>query len=132
MRILPLVIGLSAFGAAATPSQLIAQSDGQVIFEQRCVACHSTGSDRLVGPGLAGVLTRRDLDWVKRFITRPDQMLASGDSIAARLLEEYLVVMPNLGTTDAEADAILAYLDAGGSAGAILGHPEFEGYEKVL
>ena len=119
MRLLPLGIGLSVLGAAVIPSKLIAQSDGQAIFEQRCVVCHSIGSDRLVGPGLAGITSRRDRDWLKRFITRPDQMLASGDSIAARLLEEYQVVMPNLGTTDAEADAILAYLDGGdGSVGA--------------
>ncbi len=118
MRLLSLGIGLSVLGAAATPSKLIAQPDGQAVFEQRCVVCHSVGSDRLVGPGLAGVTSRRDRDWLKRFIMRPDQMLASGDSIAARLLEEYLVVMPNLGTTDAEADAILAYLDGGGSVGA--------------
>ncbi len=119
MRLLSLGIGLSVLGAAATPSKLVAQSDGQAIFEQRCVVCHSVGSDRLIGPGLAGITNRRDRDWLKRFITRPDQMLASGDSIAARLLEEYQIVMPNLGTTDAEADAILAYLDgADGSAGA--------------
>lgn len=119
MRLLSLGIGLSVLGAAATPSKLVAQSDGQAIFEQRCVVCHSVGSDRLIGPGLAGITNRRDRDWLKRFITRPDQMLASGDSIAARLLEEYQIVMPNLGTTDAEADAILAYLDGGaGSVGA--------------
>ena len=118
MRLLPLVIGLPALGAAALPSNLTAQQSGQAIFEQKCIVCHSAGNDRLVGPGLAGVTSRRDRDWLKRFITRPDQMLASGDSIAARLLEEYLVVMPNLGTTDAEADAILAYLDGGDSAGA--------------
>ena len=117
MRLLSLGIGLSLLGAAATPSKLIAQSDGQAIFEQRCVVCHSIGSDRLVGPGLAGITSRRDRDWLKRFITRPDQMLGSGDSIAAALLEEYLVVMPNLGTTDAEADAILDYL-AGGTVSA--------------
>ena len=115
MRLLSFGIGLSVLGAAATPSKLIAQSDGQAIFEARCVACHSTGPDRLVGPGLEGVLSRRDRAWLKRFIMEPDRMLASDDSIAAELLQEYLLPMPNFGVTDAEAEAILTFLGGGGT-----------------
>jgi len=41
---------------------------------------------------------------------QPDQMLASGDSIANALLLEYQVPMPNLGITDAEAEALIVFL----------------------
>ena len=71
----------------------------------------------MVGPGLAGVTTRRDHAWLKQFIMQPDQVLASGDSIANALLQEYQVPMPNLGTTDAEAEALIAYLGSTEAAG---------------
>lgn len=110
MRLLSLGIGLVILGVAGVPTLLTAQVSGEAIFQQRCSACHLTGSDRLLGPGLAGVTTRRDHAWLKQFIMQPDQVLASGDSIANALLEEYLVPMPNLGTTDAEAEALIAFL----------------------
>ena len=88
MRVLSLGMGLAALGVAAGPSSLTAQASGQAIFDQKCVACHSTGSDRLIGPGLEDVMTRRDRAWVKQMIMQPDRMLASGDSIATRLLQD--------------------------------------------
>lgn len=118
MRLLSLGIGLVMLGLAAAPTPLTAQeSSGEAIFQQKCSACHLTGSDRLVGPGLAGVTTRRDHAWLKRFIMQPDQVLASGDSIANALLLEYQVPMPNIGTTDAEAEALIAFLSGAEAAG---------------
>lgn len=112
MRLLSLGSGLVVLGLAATPIRLTAQeASGDALFQQKCAACHVTGSDRLVGPGLAGVTTRRDRAWLKRFIMQPDQVLASGDSIANALLQEYGgIPMPNIGTTDAEAEALIAFL----------------------
>lgn len=48
--------------AAEIPVTLSANGDaanGKLIFEGEggCAACHSTGTDQLVGPGLAGVLS---------------------------------------------------------------------------
>ncbi len=111
MRLLSLGSGLVILGLAAAPIRLTAQeASGEALFQQKCAACHLTSSDRLVGPGLAGVTTRRDRAWLKRFIMQPDQMLASGDSIANALLLEYQVPMPNLGITDAEAEALIVCL----------------------
>jgi cytochrome c2 len=117
MRLLSLGAGMVVLAAAAAPSNLIAQPSGQAIFEQKCVACHSAGSERLIGPGLAGVTTRRDRAWVKRFIMEPDVMLNAGDPTAAELFQEFQgIVMPNLGVTDAEAEALIEYLDGGEAA----------------
>jgi hypothetical protein len=55
--------------------------------------------------------------WLKRFIMQPDQVLASGDSIANALLQVYQVPMPNLGITDAEAEALIAFLSGAEAAG---------------
>jgi mono/diheme cytochrome c family protein len=116
MRLPALAVGLVFLCGAAQPARLTAQVSGEAVFRQKCVGCHYLGSDRLVGPGLAGVTTRRDPAWLKQFIMYPDRLLASGDSIAVALVEEYQLPMPNLATTDAEAEALIAYLATAGSA----------------
>lgn len=103
-----------ALAAAVTAGPLLAQS-GEELFTTTCAACHTTTGDRLVGPGLAGVTDRRDREWLLAFITEPDRVIADGDTIATRLLAEYMIPMPNLGTTRAQAEAILDYI-AGGDA----------------
>lgn len=108
-RMIPAGLMLSL---AHAPSLGAQAADGKVTFEEKCVACHSLGSDRLVGPGLADITERRDRAWVLRFITSPDEMIADGDPIATELLAEYQVPMPNLGITAEEADAIVVYLEA--------------------
>lgn len=110
---------------ATMPGLALAQSVGEDVFKSTCAACHTTGSDRLVGPGLEGVNDRRDHEWLIAFITTPDQVLASGDSIAARLLAEYIVPMPNLGTTRAQAEAVLEYLRGAASDAPSPGQEEF-------
>lgn len=122
MRLLPLSISLTVLGATAGPSSAIAQTSGQELFQQKCAACHTTGSERLIGPGLEGVTMRRDRAWLKQFIMQPDVMLAAGDPIAAALLQEYQTPMPNLGTTDAEAEALIAFL--GGAEADASGNDE--------
>lgn len=85
---------------------------GQTMFQTKCAACHSLGSDRLVGPGLQGVTTRRDRAWLLRWIVAPDRLLASGDPVASQLVKEYNgLPMPNLALTEAEAAAVLAFIE---------------------
>ncbi|NJN14633.1 MAG: cytochrome c [Planctomycetes bacterium] len=66
-------------------------------FKQNCMSCHTIGGGRLTGPDLKGLAERRDRAWVVRFILDPSGVLDSGDSYAARLLEESRGVrMPNI------------------------------------
>jgi len=87
-----------------------AQESGEQLFESLCVACHSTGTERVLGPGLRGVKERRDHDWLVRKITEPDRLRAEEDSISLALLSEYETPMPNLGLSRDQAEAILDYL----------------------
>ena len=58
-----------------------------------------------------GVTALRDHAWLVRFISAPDKVLASGDPVAGKLLKEYGgVAMPNLGLSNSQVDALLAYL----------------------
>ena len=121
-----ITIGAAAFAcliliAFSLTGQVAAQGSsesGQAIFEQKCVACHTIGGGITVGPDLQGVTERRDRDWLIRWIIEPDKMLAEGDPIATELLAEFNnIVMPPLGLSDADAEALMAYLENPGSTG---------------
>ena len=97
-----------------TPANAQTADEGKSIFEANCAACHTIGGGVLVGPDLKGVTTRRESDWLIRWIAEPDVMLAEGDPIAAQLLSDFNgVPMPNLALTDAEVASVIVYLDTG-------------------
>jgi mono/diheme cytochrome c family protein len=101
-------------GEAAAPAQLI--QEGDALFQQRCIACHTIGQGDRVGPDLAGVSSRRDHVWLDRWISAPDRMLAEGDPAAKALLEKYRgMPMPNLGLAPDQVNAVVAYLESASS-----------------
>lgn len=103
--------------AAGSMNQSV--EEGRQLFQQYCQACHSIGGGVVVGPDLDGVVQRRDLDWLAKFIARPDELIASGDPVATELLAEYNnISMPNFGLSDIQVESILAYLTGAGEAGA--------------
>jgi len=111
-----ILAALVFFGAASlATAQPIAQTaeQGKAIFQQKCSSCHTIGGGKLVGPDLQGVTQRRDLTWIKDFISAPDKMFASGDPTAAQLLSENNNIrMPNLSLSPTEVDALVAYLES--------------------
>jgi mono/diheme cytochrome c family protein len=107
--------GLANAGSLAQSAQ-----QGAALFDQKCRACHNIGGGDLVGPDLKGVTERRDMQWLRDFISAPDRVIASGDPIATELLAKYNnLQMPNPGLSKDEVDALLAYLESpGGVSGA--------------
>lgn len=105
---------LAALGAAALigagPSAAAAADDGKAVFDQYCQACHSIGGGDGAGPDLEGLADRREADWVRAFILAPDEVIASGDPIAKELVDKFGTQMPNVGLTEAQADALLPFL----------------------
>jgi len=89
---------------------------GQYTFVYHCSACHAIGSGQArIGPDLAGVTSRRDRDWLRRFITAPDRMNADGDPVAVALRDEYgQARMPNLKLNDEDVSAVIDYLNRAG------------------
>ena len=113
-----ILIGIYTQTAASPRRQ--SSSEGQNIFEQKCISCHSIGGGVVVGPDLDGVLDRRDRDWVIKFISVPDQMLAAGDPIATEMLAEYnSIPMPNLDLTATEIEALLIFFEGGESVAQV-------------
>ncbi len=100
-----------SLAAAAPPPQ--SADEGEALFRQKCAACHTVGGGPLAGPDLQGVTAQRDPKWLARWLAEPDQMLAEGDPIATELLAEFNnVPMPNLGLSQTEVLALIAYLEA--------------------
>ena len=94
-------------------SHSVQASEGEQAYQLKCMACHTIGGGKLVGPDLKGVNALRDHDWLVRWTVAPDKMLAEGDALAKQLLQEYNnIPMPNLGVSEAEAKSILAYIEA--------------------
>lgn len=112
-----ILIQLTDQGASPQPGEngaaVAAQTgEGEAIFQEKCIACHTIGGGTLVGPDLQGVTTRRERDWLARWIREPDKMLAEGDPIATDLFEEFNnVPMINQGLTEAQVATVIAYLE---------------------
>lgn len=108
---LALITAILVFSSACSASLSQPTSDGAEVFQEKCAGCHTIGAGDLVGPDLRGVTEQRDPQWLAEFIAEPDKMFASGDSIASSLLQEYgNVAMPNLGLSQEQVTAVIAYL----------------------
>ena len=83
---------------------------GEALFQSKgCVACHTIGKGKLVGPDLKGVTDKRDQEWLAKWLKDPDSMILT-DPTAKELLKEFLVPMPNQGLSDEDVEALIAYL----------------------
>lgn len=82
---------------------------GKGVYDLKCNACHKLTKERLVGPGWAGVTTRRKPEWIMNFTTNPDEMLDK-DPTAQALLEECLVRMPNQQLSDEDARHVYEFM----------------------
>jgi hypothetical protein len=88
--------------------------DAGAAFNARCSSCHSVGQGVVVGPDLRGVTERHDAGWLHRFIRSSQSVIRSGDRAAMALFATYKKRMPDHPFTDAEVDALLAFIEAGG------------------
>jgi putative heme-binding domain-containing protein len=82
---------------------------GETKYQMICTACHMVGQ-RMIGPDLTGVYSRRSPEWVMNMILNPDGMLKE-DPIAKALLEEYNgAIMLNQNLSEEDARALAEYL----------------------
>ena len=109
---------------------------GKKLFKANCAACHSVGTNKVVGPGLQGVADRHSREWLGKWIKNSQEFIASGDGDAKTLFEENgKVIMPPQPVSPEDIDAILAYVanpgDGGGSAAEATASTETQGAGEV-
>ncbi|MDD2798262.1 MAG: c-type cytochrome [Bacteroidales bacterium] len=91
--------------------------DGATLYKS-CVACHTIGGGKTVGPDLKGVTKRRTKEWLVKFIQSPVKIQKAGDADAVALFKEYNnMPMPDNAMTDEQVVKLLDHID-GGSSGA--------------
>lgn len=106
-----LVVMLVGIPVLSSVAGVLAQSadDGKAVFEgSGCSACHSTGTNAIVGPGLAGIIeraaTRTSLsadDYIRESLTDPGSFLVAG----------FPPVMPAFGDlSGADVNNLILYL----------------------
>jgi nitrite reductase (NO-forming) len=94
--------------ASSTPTDPAAMS-GKMAFESKCLACHSIGQGKKLGPDLAGVTLRRKDEWLTQWLIAPEKMLQTDPSAKAMLAESNNIAMPNQGLSKAEIAQYIAY-----------------------
>lgn len=95
-----LLVCVMWLGALPATAQKTVSEEAVRFFDQNCQSCHTIGGGRLVGPDLKGVLTRRDRDWLSRFIPDPKAVIDGGDAYGQQILLDargvYMPVLPGL------------------------------------
>ncbi|MEO8386182.1 MAG: multicopper oxidase domain-containing protein [Betaproteobacteria bacterium] len=94
--------------ATATPSDPDAVK-GKLAFESKCLACHSVGQGKKLGPDVAGVTRRRSDQWLARWLKSPEEMLKTDADAKTMLKESNNVPMPNQNLSDAEIREYIKY-----------------------
>jgi protein SCO1/2 len=84
---------------------------GQLVFQNKCTACHTLGKGELLAPDLKDVSARRERAWLLRYLAAPEKLRAANDPIALELAKQAKVPMPNLGLTRNEVTELVDYLE---------------------
>ena len=88
-------------------------SAGEYLFVSHCSRCHSIGEGDKLGPDLRGVTSRRESDWLVRYVNNAQKMLAARDPIAVSLSEKYKTArMPNMRLDSGQVKDLIDYLQA--------------------
>lgn len=95
-RPLALVFLTGALLVLGSGSALAQADEGDALFQEKCSGCHTIGGGALVGPDLDGAIDRR----------------GGADATQAFIVDPAGSAMPNLGITDAQAAALVAFLAA--------------------
>lgn len=93
----------------ATPLEQDRVKRGMDIYDMKCSACHKLTNEQFVGPGWAGVTTRRKPEWIMNMVTNVEVMLER-DPEAQKMLELCLTRMPNQNVSIGDARDILEFM----------------------
>lgn len=81
----------------------------KVWADKACHACHAFGG-RLGAPDLAGIMERRDHDWLRAWMKSTDSMLVADPQAIAMMKDWHNARMPNMHLTDRQIEALFHYM----------------------
>lgn len=86
--------------------------DGKTLFKQNCGVCHTTTQQKLVGPGLEGITSKRKEEWLIRWIKDSQALVQSGDAEAKQAFENggKMVMPPFASLSDDNIKAIIEFM----------------------
>lgn len=91
---------------------LLAQTQGEDVFNKYCTACHTINKGKLVGPDLVNVNKKRTEEWLLKFIKSSQTLIQSGDIEAVAIFEEYnKTPMPDHNLSDDEIKSVISYIE---------------------
>lgn len=83
---------------------------GDALFKANCTQCHQVHK-KVIGPALAGVTDRLEVEWLIPWIKNSQKVIASGDEYANQIYEEYdKTQMQAFNLTDDEIMSLLSYI----------------------
>jgi mono/diheme cytochrome c family protein len=114
-----LVITIAPTRAAVNPD------NGKTIFKANCARCHYITEQKMIGPGLKGVVGRwKDEANLHKWIKNSQEFLKTGDAYANELFKaNSQSVMPPFNLKDEEIADILAYIEKGDGEQVAEGDP---------
>jgi protein SCO1/2 len=96
--------------------------DAGKYFTKTCTICHTIGGGDKIGPDLAGLSSRRKVDWIVKFVKYPDGMIngdaeeagyEKADETAKKVYELYKPqMMADQELSKVQVEAILKWIDA--------------------
>ena len=104
-------IGEGKFSNVSIPDsidQTLVES-GKQAYENKCVSCHKLNDEKLVGPGLKGITTRKKAEWIMNYVSNPEKMLEKDPELQEQV-KLYTVRMPNQGISESEARSLYEFL----------------------
>ncbi len=98
--------------ADGIPSDEAVISAGEKLFKGNCTTCHAV-HEKVVGPALKDVHTRRDVAWITAFVQNSQKVIKSGDAYAVKLYNEFnKTEMTSFDFSDEEVLSIISYIKA--------------------
>jgi mono/diheme cytochrome c family protein len=95
---------------APVPKVAGAEAGRDVFVTRGCNSCHGVGTGTVIGPDLKGVGTRRDPEWLRRWLADPAATIRSSSELQSWPAAYGNIVMPNQNLSTQEIEALVHYL----------------------
>ncbi len=106
------------FTLSVTAQTAASVTQGQDLFKANCMACHSIGKGKMVGPDLKNVHQKRNEAWLLKWIKSSKNLIGSGDADAVAIYEEFnkTPMTEFTSLTDDQIKSLISYIGMESSA----------------